>query len=90
MEISVVIPTYNNRDVLRETVRHLRGQTLAADLYEIVVVDDGSTDGTAQMLDELAAHWKERWALPRAQRDTSYRNHKRDAMRVSPELANPA
>lgn len=55
MEISVVIPTYNNRDVLRETVRHLRGQTLAADLYEIVVVDDGSTDGTAQMLDELAA-----------------------------------
>lgn len=54
MEISVIIPTYNNRDVLRETIRHLREQTLAADLYEIVVVDDGSTDGTAQMLDELA------------------------------------
>ena len=54
MEISVIIPSYNNRDVLRETIEHLRGQTLAADLYEIVVVDDGSTDGTAEMVDDLA------------------------------------
>ena len=54
MEISVIIPSYNNRDVLRETITQLRGQTLAADLYEIVVADDGSTDGTAQMVDELA------------------------------------
>ena len=55
MEISVIIPAYNNRDVLRETIRHAREQTLAADLYEILVVDDGSTDGTAQMVDALAA-----------------------------------
>jgi glycosyltransferase involved in cell wall biosynthesis len=55
MEISVVIPSYNNRDVLRETIRHLRAQTLDASLYEIVVVDDGSTDGTTEMLAELSA-----------------------------------
>ncbi|HLY21436.1 MAG TPA: glycosyltransferase [bacterium] len=52
MEISVIIPTYNNREVLRETIRALRDQTLASELYEIVVVDDGSTDGTAEMLAE--------------------------------------
>ena len=55
MEISVVIPSYNNRDVLRETIRHLREQTLDAALYEIVVVDDGSTDGTAEMVAEASA-----------------------------------
>jgi len=52
MEISVIIPTYNNREVLRETIRALREQTLAPELYEIVVVDDGSTDGTAEILAE--------------------------------------
>jgi len=52
MEISVIIPTYNNRDVLRETIRALREQTLASELFEIVVVDDGSTDSTAEMLAE--------------------------------------
>jgi glycosyltransferase involved in cell wall biosynthesis len=55
MEISVIIPTYNNRDVLRETIRALCEQTPAAGLYEIVVVDDGSTDGTAEMVAELSA-----------------------------------
>ena len=53
MEISVIIPTYNNREVLRETIRTARQQTLDPDLYEIVVVDDGSTDGTAEMMAEL-------------------------------------
>ncbi len=55
MEISVIIPTYNNREVLRETIRALREQTLAPELYEIVVVDDGSTDGTAEMVADLSA-----------------------------------
>lgn len=55
MELSVIVPTYNNRDVLRETLRALRGQALADERYEIVVVDDGSRDGTAEMVAELSA-----------------------------------
>ncbi len=50
MEISVIIPTYNNRDVLRETLRAACQQTFPPDRYEIVVADDGSTDGTAEMV----------------------------------------
>jgi hypothetical protein len=46
--IGVVIPTFNRLDLLRETLRSVRGQRLAAD--RIVVVDDGSVDGTEEWL----------------------------------------
>jgi len=50
MEISVVIPTYNNRDVLRKTIDAVLVQEFPPDAYEIVIADDGSTDGTAEMI----------------------------------------
>ncbi len=53
MEISVIIPTFNNRDVLRETLRALQRQTFPHDAYELVVADDGSTDGTAEMVETM-------------------------------------
>jgi glycosyltransferase involved in cell wall biosynthesis len=53
MEISVIIPTFNNRDVLRETVAALQRQTFPSGDYEIVIADDGSTDGTAEIVDAV-------------------------------------
>jgi glycosyltransferase involved in cell wall biosynthesis len=53
MEISVIIPTHNNRPVLRRALEALLRQTLPADQYEIVIVDDGSTDGTAEMIEQF-------------------------------------
>lgn len=50
MEISVVVPTFNNREVLRRTLDHLAAQTFPRDQYEVIVVDDGSADGTADMV----------------------------------------
>lgn len=43
-EVSVVIPTYNRADWLPQTLATVLGQTLKP--MEIIVVDDGSTDGT--------------------------------------------
>ncbi len=50
MDLSVVVPTYNQADLLHECLRSLTDQSLPRDRYEVVVVDDGSTDGTAGIL----------------------------------------
>lgn len=47
--LSVVVPVYNERNNIGEVVRRMRAATLPIDL-EIVIVDDGSTDGTDKVL----------------------------------------
>lgn len=51
--ISVIIPAYNAEKTLRETLESVWAQLRPAD--EIIVVDDGSTDGTPALLAQLAA-----------------------------------
>ncbi|HVS02884.1 MAG TPA: glycosyltransferase [Thermoanaerobaculia bacterium] len=46
---SVVIPTHDRRQVLAEVLAAVEGQAGAPE-FEVVVVDDGSTDGTADLL----------------------------------------
>lgn len=48
--VSVILPTYNRVALLRVAVEALLRQTAPADSYEIVVVDNNSTDGTADLL----------------------------------------
>ena len=50
-DISVIIPAYNRAELIGETLRSLLNQTLSA--REIIVVDDGSTDGTADTVLEI-------------------------------------
>ncbi|BAS28886.1 glycosyltransferase family 2 protein [Limnochorda pilosa] len=52
-EISLVIPTYNRREVLTEALRRLEAEGREGVPFEVVVVDDGSTDGTAESLADL-------------------------------------
>lgn len=51
MRVSVVIPAYNSARFLRETIESVRQQT--APVHEIIVVDDGSTDETEQVIQSL-------------------------------------
>ncbi len=46
--VSVIIPSYNRREVLARAVESVRQQTLPP--QEIIIVDDGSDDGTAEMV----------------------------------------
>jgi glycosyltransferase involved in cell wall biosynthesis len=43
---SVIIPTYNRRALLARTLTQLSLQTTPKDQFEVIVVDDGSSDGT--------------------------------------------
>ena len=50
IDLSIVIATYNRRDLLRRCLDALSRQRYPADRFEVVVVVDGSTDGTVEML----------------------------------------
>lgn len=53
MKISVVIPTYNRADSLAVVLPSLLDQAFPADLYEVLLCDAGSTDGTEELVAEL-------------------------------------
>lgn len=54
MLFSVIIPTYNRAALLSETLASVFAQRFTD--YEVIVADDGSTDGTAEVLQEHAEH----------------------------------
>jgi glycosyltransferase involved in cell wall biosynthesis len=49
-DVSVVIPTYNRREILSYTLLSLSKQEMDKDKFEVVIIDDGSTDDTRDMV----------------------------------------
>ncbi|RJL30810.1 glycosyltransferase family 2 protein [Bailinhaonella thermotolerans] len=54
-DVSVIVPVYNCREYLPRCIDSLVGQSIGTGRLEVVAVDDGSTDGSAGVLDEYAA-----------------------------------
>lgn len=75
VKASVVIPTYNRKAILEKTLRAITDQSVPADDYEVIVVDDGSTDGTGQMVQDLYPNGNVRYAYQKNSGRSRARNH---------------
>lgn len=75
VKISVIIPLLNEEESLRELASRLESvlSTLASDAYEVLFIDDGSTDSSYQVLKEINA------ANPRFQAIRFRRNYGKSA-----------
>jgi dolichol-phosphate mannosyltransferase len=58
----VIIPTYNERDNIADVLSHVLGLD---PIFDVLVVDDNSPDGTSDIVTEMQAHWPARLHLLR-------------------------
>lgn len=55
IKVSVIVPTFRSGDGLQRVIDSLDGQSMPVDEFEVIFVDDGSGDNTAERLRALAA-----------------------------------
>ena len=76
-KISIILPIYNVANHLRGGIDSLLNQTIGTENLEIIMVDDGSTDGSGDIIDEyannheccIAIHFEENSGSPTAPRN---------------------
>ena len=56
-KVSVVVPVYNTAEYLPECLDSLVGQSIGLGAIQVVVVDDGSTDGSAEVIKDYAERY---------------------------------
>ena len=69
MDLTVVIPTRNKRPLLQATLVALQAQGLAAERWDVVVIDDASTDDTPAFLGEEHRRWQGRLKVLRSEQN---------------------
>lgn len=52
-QVSVIIPAFNRQNLIGETIKSVQAQSIAD--WELLIVDDGSTDGTQEVIKAYAA-----------------------------------
>ncbi len=57
-KISVIIPTFNRLDILKQTLQSYNNQSLNSSYFEMIIINDGSSDGTYQFLQSCSDLFK--------------------------------
>ena len=71
---SVIVPTYNRPGVLEQCLRALLSQDAETPPFEVIVVDDATTDDTAARVVALAADDRVHYVRHQAKRHPEHRN----------------
>ena len=53
MKVSIIVPVYNEQNTIREVIRRVQAVDLEGVEKEIIIIDDGSVDGTGDVLGDL-------------------------------------
>lgn len=53
-KLSVIIPCYNEKHTIRKLIAEVEGVNLGSTLKEIIIIDDGSSDGTREIISTLS------------------------------------
>src|SRR3984893_17122351 len=61
LKASICIPSFNRKEFLLATLRSLNQQSASPDAYEVIVADDGSSDGTVEALAGLRTRYRLCW-----------------------------
>lgn len=75
MELSIVIPTYNRKEILRKCLTLINNQTACRDLFEVILVDDGSSDGTDLSVNEIKKNYFFKYIYQNNQGQAAARNN---------------
>ena len=75
LETSIIIPTHNRRKILKKSLTALNEQIYPSNKYEIIVIDDGSSDGTKAMVENLNLAPKLIYRYQEQQGPAASRNH---------------
>lgn len=70
-EVTVVVPARNERDTIARCVASLAASNYPAAKRRVIIVDDRSTDGTTELLDELVTHYENITVLHRTEQEVS-------------------
>lgn len=73
--ISAVICTYNRAPLLRQALGALCSQTIGVDQFEVIVIDDGSSDETRQTVEQFSSLLNVRYAWQANSGLASGKNH---------------
>jgi glycosyltransferase involved in cell wall biosynthesis/lipopolysaccharide biosynthesis regulator YciM len=70
LPVSIIIPVYNRKAILAKTLAALTHQTYPAELIEVIVADDGSSDGVEEVIEKYQQHLTLKYVY---QEDLGYR-----------------
>ena len=72
MKISVIIPNFNMEKYIEKTLQSLEQQTLSKDEFEVIIVDNNSTDNSISIIQRFLSNKLNFYFYKETSQDPSY------------------